>query len=742
MTTAGITNLLNPYDSLRGIEGEISDSRLTAIIEHSESLPLDVTIAMLGGLEPPQADKTIFLLASLHELTKETLDNPDALSALHETFRRIIHNPSNPLEEVITVFTDPSFKSWKELGMILYETHPSTLEAMKNLKPSISGGRTRAVIKLYNERTKNPGHNFHSISLLPKGRENPAEFNRIPDIYYDNIKVENHTPISETPGLFSAENITPSSQLLKDHPLSKFCHAEPFSARELAEIFAHPLLKAFDLVAAPSGTFPAAFPYQLETIEPREFEERYASLNGGLYEVNSWFRDDAIAVACLLSQGKIWQAGKALRSKLHYLGKDHLRENIIRHHLDPWNAPDLYEHGGAPPIKARINPYELQDLDHTWDHRQGDALGSIIALGYELLTLGWYKPKGELGGIDIHNFDLKHLGPHSKDEHILRAIVKSMYYFDAPHRWNTGPWEDKPESERATCVGATLWATRAALTFHRRHGFHQLGVSGDMYGDLPDFQQRTFEEQLVFLSQSCKESLARRIPDTAGAFATESDGRPLDSAVILLLSLYRLPLTRNQEDAILRTWYANMGEVAVRRWVEDTDATGKDLRGDDPYMGMNYHSRSENPPHFHYFSDDSQQGDRSPEWPAILCWGGIAIARRILNTIPTNPSVAEKDYLVLSAIIKKALVTILPKTSDLTVQNTGETFTRNKGKIPEVYFRSTFAADGITPTKEHWEANHYCGLTMAHAPFAQLLNLAYYIRSVLDANKENQNTSN
>lgn len=720
-----------------------TDNRTAFVLAQAEYFdPADLPhanqiLSSLGTLGAA-GDGAIFECLKKGEITEKQmtrLAKKAALGALHRKFEFDPAESAGGKAFIKETFENLSYPCWRIVGIAIgkLENGPSILEGfISHPERAVRGRAKYSLNRLKGLERENLASPIFAVPFIQNLRHIP----NLRGLYYDEPVVENPIPLSQTEGMPTEDSLKVLKKFVLGHPLERTCVQESTpTAEQLEHLMRHPLMN-LAVVAWESGALPAAFGLDIQHSSFEEIVKTLQEMHAGRYERSTWFRDNGVATAAFMSSGMLDMARNITGASMRYLSGMDIRLKISEYLYDGHGDAGLYNQEAKIPIKASINPLtgELCDLDHTWHHAQLDALGTLGAQAYEQLNLSWRGcRKDGIHGHDINNFD-PHYTPDGHLEHAARALVKALERIDAPNTINKGPWEDKSEWARASCNGAVWWNTRAALAFHREHGFRALGVSSDEYGIPTDPEKRTFEQQLVELNNNARNLVCMRIPDLPGVFAKESNRRPLDSAVVLNRSLYRLPLTRNQDDAILRTFFHNLGAVAAVRWDEDLDDKENLGRGDDPYMGLNHHVHFNNDRGW-YFSALDQEGRLSPEWPCIQSWGGIAIAQRILREIDTAPQVAEEDFRYLWRILQRSLACVLYQDSAIELPQTGERVIRRKGTVPEVYFESDYSAVGKKKMARHYEANHYTGLAMAHAPLAQLLVVTYKIRKMLDARK-------
>lgn len=685
-----------------------------------------------------EGDAAVLYILSQSEFTEKRL-SPFARKAVLETLGRFFEeNPPTSergREFLSQTFENHDFPSGQIVGIAVGhrpEGRKYLEDALTHEKRSVRGRAKFCLNRLQGINKKPVVAPVFGVPFI-RGYKNVPNLRKL---YYDEPIVENPIPIAQTEGMPPASRLIVERSLVQGHPLRKYCLQDcPATTAQLQEILEHPMLKGLKVVEWVSGALPAAFGLDPAKHSVGELMAKIEGMHHKSYGMNSWFRDNGIVISAFMSAGLTEYAIPSIRAATNFLATEEIRNIMARHHYESKGDAKLYNEGLRIPVKARIDPKtgRLVPITHGWHHGQLDAVGIMNAHAYEMLNLAWRgNTNGSNYGFDTFGFDPEYTdGTHK--EHVMRALIKTLYHFDAPNTMNTGPWEDDEAWARASCNGAVWWAARSALAFHREHGFHALGVAGDNFGAERDFANRTFEQQLVHLHSTTREKVALRIPDAPNAFAIESDDRPYDSAVVLNRSHYRLPLTPNQDNAILRTFFRNLGPVAARRWECDSKQERVHGRGDDNYMGLNYHVHyTDSRERGAFFADMNQETSLSPEWPCIQAWGGIAIAQRILREIDIAPDVAEENYIYLWRILQRSLACILKEDSVITLSQTGENIPRPAGTVSEVMFQSDYTPDGKRKTARHYEAGHYCGLAMAHAPIAQLAIMTYKIRTMLD----------
>jgi len=415
-----------------------------------------------------------------------------------------------------------------------------------------------------------------------------------------------------------------------------------------------------------------------------------ASNDASSYSAHSWSRDACLAACSLRRAGLVSEAGTILESFATFYAREEQRKRFVSFHAEPGDhgAAQRYGNGGfVPDIRARISDSgELVESNDPWAHTQLDAIGEWLWTTFRLANDG---------DLDLPELN-KRLNQVNSNNSIESIFVAALKFLNGVKYWEQkdhGPWEDIQAELRATSIGICVSAFNEAIKYFDKHGWGSLGVvypSGDSAA-------RFKEETLLGREMGSISLKYLRIPDQRDAKARECGRVESDSGLALLLYPFTPDLTRQQEDAILRTVYERMGELGFSR-------RGLNSEGlPDNYVGQNY-ARDPNQGVHGIWADTTQPGFKPAEWAMFDSLLNGYYARRFIESGATDFEALQKS----EKHLRRALLMINPHEDNFTIRSTGRHVTVPQGALVEGYWYDTRGA---------WRPNHNSPLFMTAACF-------------------------
>lgn len=362
------------------------------------------------------------------------------------------------------------------------------------------------------------------------------------------------------------EQIPIAKELVEGHPLAKYImqNGPISSSSELGEILGR-VDNTIHITAYENGGIPAS---------PNEASE---------YRNGSWRRDNAIMIMGMILAAILEPEGSDARLELTKRIKEELIE-MAKYDNQPFHRghftsffflnPNPNENKrlakekfkidihGLPRAKHSINSNGALDEYYEWGHHQLDGLGAYLFAFFFAANMGTINLK-EIDDV---------LAEQNSENRIDSIFSVALHFLHEIEYWDqkdVGTWESFPTTKRASSVGICNAAFKEAKKyFEDRSWESEKIITVNPNVDL----KRILEEGI-----KCGEAtLNERIPSD-GKPATETNEIPSDSALALLL-LFNPGLNEQQERAILRRVYEQMGEYGIRRM--------GDLQ--DSFMGENY----------------------------------------------------------------------------------------------------------------------------------------------------------
>lgn len=473
----------------------------------------------------------------------------------------------------------------------------------------------------------------------------------------------------EQRGLPRLAQIPISSQLLNAHPLAEYIgKSTPLSSFDIKAILASSHLD-LSISGYHGGAVAAAVPSKQDWNDPRR------------YDRNVWLRDWALNFFAFHRAGHRGQSHAMIDNVFQFLGSSEHRGNITGMHFqDSDPATRFANNERIPHTKFSIDANgKLTWCTTDWAHQQIDALTASIGAVYRAANI---ESKQELKVDGALRLDLRRIDPmQGHCEHILPAMVKALKGIRIWDARDVGPWEDYFQHQRATGNGLATSMTREIKEFHERCGWNFLNVE---YGEKNG--HRLFKKDVADLGYRCKEVLDRRIPESG--FAIECNGRPHDAAMLLLLYPFKADLSSLQEYSILRTAYANMGEVGFSRFIATLDQDipagfdghPSELAGTpDTFVGQDYHHNL----------DPNAYGEFAPvvkDYKAAQ-WSLFdpLLAGYYFRRFVESGGIDTEAYLYGDRHLKRSLAFITKEDTELVVAGKGSEgrFIIPKGSLPE-----------------------------------------------------------
>lgn len=204
------------------------------------------------------------------------------------------------------------------------------------------------------------------------------------------------------------------------------------------------------------------------------------------------------------------------------------------------------------------------EYDQPWHNTQFDELCWSVWQAFRAANNGFI----ELKELDER---VKKITPSDR---FLPGVVATLRFIDRVEAWNQPSHGSRaffPAEGRASELGVMIAALSEVQKWARNNGWHSLFKEGPQQVE----KGRILKRVVAHSMSKLKEKFAVRVPDRAGAFATECDTKygpmAFDSNLAILLFPLDLDLTLNQQRAILRTVEKSRMDVGFRRWEGDSE---------------------------------------------------------------------------------------------------------------------------------------------------------------------------
>lgn len=479
-------------------------------------------------------------------------------------------------------------------------------------------------------------------------------------------------------GLPALEQIPISEQLAKGHPLAEFIkNTNPLSSKDFAKLLASPHID-LSISGYHGGAVAAAVPSAQAWADPRRYDQ------------NLWLRDWALDFFAVHRAGHRAQSREMLRSVMDFIGcKEHRDLITSMHFQDTDPAGRFFRNDRSPHSKYAIEDGKLTWCKTPWAHQQLDAFTAFVNTVYRAANIeADSNLEGDIGKLKVDNLlplDLRSVDPLPNcSEHILPALIKALRGIRLWDASDVGPWEDLFAHQRATANGLATSMVKEVVQFHERCGWNFLNVD---YGSANSSEQ--FRQQVLELGRSCKEVLDRRVPESG--YAVECSRRPHDAAMLLLLYPFKAELSEGQQLSILRTVYANMGEVGFSRFLATLDKDlppgfnghPSEIKGEpDLFVGQDYHHNLD-PKAYGEFASNVP-GYKPAQWSLFDALLSGYYYRRFIE----SGGIETESLLYADRHLKRCLAFIVPEDTELFVEGkkgeaNGGKFQIPKGSLPE-----------------------------------------------------------